>query len=184
MSDLSNIAFVLGRYMCLTCFRRRDLLVSSATQQHVIAWVPGSRPLTGGVSSTPGPIIRVGPRPWRTRHLKILGVQQHWGEFICADQVHWSRMSTHIEGGLPHHRVRVYIVGISRQSMQRPFEWPGSLTCKPLSELLDDHVGSDAEFEQLAAYKKKHILNAMGKAFGKQLNLHRAPSPRPTHTEP
>ena len=82
-------------------------------------------------------------------------------------------MNTHIEGGLPHHRVRVYIVGIQKSAMQRPSTWPGPIPNVSVSSLLDDHVGDFAEFASLAAYKQKHILAAMSKVPGhRPVGLH------------
>lgn len=53
--------------------------------------------------------------------------------------------STH---GLPHRRRRIYVVGVRRDRLRRPFVFPGPVKCMPLEELLDP-VDEDDDADRL-----------------------------------
>ena len=80
-------------------------------------------------------------------------------------EIHWKILHTNVEGALPQHRQRVYIVGLLRSSMIRPFSWPGRARhTKTLSEVLDTDVSPFGE----AAYGLNHTkLNNVVRAWDK-----------------
>jgi site-specific DNA-cytosine methylase len=57
----------------------------------------------------------------------------------CAYNVRWRVLNSSQEGGIPHNRPRVFIVGIRTDVATSPFRWPGPLTCRPLTWFLDGH---------------------------------------------
>ena len=63
-----------------------------------------------------------------------------------AYEVHWAVLRTDVHGGLPQHRQRVYIVGLLRAALQRPFSWPPPAgRVRDLKDILSDEMGSLAD---------------------------------------
>lgn len=62
--------------------------------------------------------------------------------------VEWKILNT-ADYGIPQSRKRVFIVGILKRAMERPFEWPTPIECRPLTEFVD---WSDRTKQPLSPY--------------------------------
>ena len=81
-------------------------------------------------------------------------------------QLQWEVVNTSTHGGLPQNRARMYLVGIRRDCMVAPFEWPCQIPMKRLSQVLDDHKGAHDLEEQvrgMSATKTQAILQGLEK---------------------
>ncbi len=79
-------------------------------------------------------------------------------------EVHWRILDTSVEGGLPQHRPRLYIVGMRRSCMQRPFSWPGpSSRSQALSDVLGSHCGDLDDVQAMSKTKRNNVLDGLTK---------------------
>jgi DNA-cytosine methyltransferase len=79
-------------------------------------------------------------------------------------EVHWRMLDTIREGGLPQHRPRIYIVGMLRAKMSKPFVWPGPASrIRPFSEVLDSDRGNIDSVQSMTTTKKNNVINGMSK---------------------
>ncbi len=74
-----------------------------------------------------------------------------------AYDVQWDLRATHVHGGLPQHRTRVYIVGIRRDALKRPFIWPLAIRSLKLGDILSDTCGGVSDFGLLPGTAKKNV---------------------------
>ena len=58
-------------------------------------------------------------------------------------------------------RVRVYIVGLMKTTMRRPFHFPGPVPMLSLQDVLEPHQGSPREHHALTATKKQRIQDGI-----------------------
>ena len=65
----------------------------------------------------------------------------------------YTRLLNTQDFGIPHHRLRLYIVGIKSSRLRRAFRWPAPIPCPPLDEFLG-HDGDDGRPGFLLAYSE------------------------------
>ena len=72
--------------------------------------------------------------------------------------IHWDLVRTQ-DHGIPHRRVRLYIVGIRKDVQKQPFKFPEAVPCLPLDLFLEGHSGSAGWLKILPNTNKTHKAN-------------------------
>jgi DNA (cytosine-5)-methyltransferase 1 len=91
--------------------------------------------------------------------------------------VYWKVLNT-ADYGIPQSRKRVFIIGIRKDYLQKPFEWPKSIPCKPLKEFVDWNDKSKSNITKLCKLMLKNVnqksffINLDFK-FDKHVNAHK-----------
>lgn len=73
-------------------------------------------------------------------------------------EVHYTVLGSSTHGGVPHHRERVFIVGLLTKEIRIPFRWPVPIPMKPLTALLENTAGEPSLLLSMSATKKKNLL--------------------------
>ncbi len=68
------------------------------------------------------------------------------------------------ESGIPHHRKRLWILGIWRDTLVRPFQWPNNIGCVPLDAVLDPS-DRPATTSDMPPASQSHALSNFAQAF-------------------
>ena len=87
-------------------------------------------------------------------------------------EVHWMIVDSVTHSGLPQSRRRVYVVGLAKHSMKKPFEPPGPITCKPLQDILSDRCGCPQDVCMLSNTKRKNVHTLYAKYANKNHSIH------------
>ena len=77
--------------------------------------------------------------------------------------VEWACLNT-LDFGVPHHRRRIYIVGLRKDCMTKPFTWPPT-SKRPIAASILDPVCADVEKDTLGTQLAKARRRVLRKAF-------------------
>ena len=78
-----------------------------------------------------------------------------------AYAISWKILETSMHGGLPHHRLRVYVVGVRVDSLVAPMVWPEPTYMTPLSNIINvNDAVSNADASKIYPPKSSTTLRA------------------------
>jgi len=100
-------------------------------------------------------------KQWCLKRVELRAIQTE--ESTPYYEVWWFFIDSATHSGLPQSRRRVYVVGLERAAMAKPFVPPGPITMAPLSEILSTAQGSIDEFKKMSATKQKNVMTLMSR---------------------
>ncbi len=129
---------------------------------HVLHYISAKFPVSFILENVPG-LVRGFPETL-SGIVSFLRELRAPNDANASYEVHWCLLDTSVHGGLPQHRPRLYIVGIRRSFMQRPFSWPGPASrSKVLSDVLGSHCGDLDDVRAMAKTKRNNVLDGLTK---------------------
>lgn len=77
----------------------------------------------------------------------------------------WKVLDTSEYGGLPHHRKRIFILGVLNRFKKRDFRWPDVIPMKPLEDFLDANAPPNQK--PLTGTALQHVRSALQQVVDK-----------------